>query len=553
MFRSTGMTAAAFLLLTGFATGHAAEPLFVETGAEIQAQGTPAAGSVSPFAGDRKVLATRAGMRLNPAATAAAELTLALPDGRRLDARRINRYTTAGGSTVWIGKHGAAPQGTHESAGEETVLVVRAGRVMGTIRHDGKLYRIRSAADGSHAIAELDADRFPPDHVESEYRQQPLQAQVKADWQPATNAASREIAEFDRQRMQSAGTDGTGGMVTATPPVIRVLVNYTPAAKNAAGDIDALIDLAIAETNQGYVNANVNARVELAHKALVNYTESGSNSTDRSRYADVDDRVMDEIHAQRNTYAADVGVLLTEGNSGCGNGSIHASATSAFATVTADCATGNYSFGHELGHLYGARHNPEEDSTTTPYAYGHGYLSPDRKWRTIMAYNCSSGCPRLNYWSNPSKIYSDGQAMGTATKSNNARVLNERAATLAGFRPPPATGVVAGNTADYAIPDNNTSGVSSPVSIATPGNAGTVTVDVNIVHPYIGDLVVDLIAPDNTVYNLHNRSGGSADNIVTSYSVSVGAKSRVGTWKLRASDRAAQDVGHIESWTFKSP
>jgi hypothetical protein len=170
-----------------------------------------------------------------------------------------------------------------------------------------------------------------------------------------------------------------------------------------------------------------------------------------------------------------------------------------------------------------------------------------------MAYNCSNGCPRLNYWSNPNKTR-DGVAMGTTTKSNNARVLNERAAVLAAFRaaPPSNTGVSVTNSGDYTIPDNNSTGVSSPVSVSTPGNAGSVTLDVNIIHPYVGDLVVDLIAPDNTVYNLHNRSGGSANNIQRSFSVNAGAKPRVGTWKLRARDLEGQDNGHIESWTFKS-
>lgn len=262
---------------------------------------------------------------------------------------------------------------------------------------------------------------------------------------------------------------------------------------------------------------------------------------------------MDEIHAQRNTYAADVGVLLTDGNDGCGNGTINASATSAFVAVTADCATGNYSFGHELGHLFGARHNTEEDSSTTPYAYGHGYLSPDGKWRTIMAYNCSNGCPRLNYWSNPAKTR-NGVAMGTTGRNNNARVLNERAAVLAGFRGAPAgnPAVTVSNTGDYTIPDNNSGGVSSPVTVAVAGNAGAVTVDVKVIHPYVGDLVLDLIAPDGTVYTLHNRAGGSADNIERSFNVAAGTKARLGTWKLRATDRAARDTGHIESWTFKS-
>ncbi|MBI2382160.1 MAG: S8 family serine peptidase [Gammaproteobacteria bacterium] len=104
------------------------------------------------------------------------------------------------------------------------------------------------------------------------------------------------------------------------------------------------------------------------------------------------------------------------------------------------------------------------------------------------------------------------------------------------------------NTTDYAIPDNNSTGISSSVSVTRTGASNTVSVDVNVVHPYIGDLVVDLIAPSGTVYNLHNRTGSSADNIVKTYSVNAGTTASNGTWKLRVKDMASQDVGYINSW-----
>ena len=53
--------------------------------------------------------------------------------------------------------------------------------------------------------------------------------------------------------------------------------------------------------------------------------------------------------------------------------------------------------------------------------------------RTIMAYNCSPSCPRINYWSSPLRTYG-GQVMGTATRSDNARVLNNTRATISAFR-----------------------------------------------------------------------------------------------------------------------
>ncbi|MFF5802932.1 M4 family metallopeptidase [Streptomyces sp. NPDC012746] len=103
------------------------------------------------------------------------------------------------------------------------------------------------------------------------------------------------------------------------------------------------------------------------------------------------------------------------------------------------------------------------------------------------------------------------------------------------------------NTNDYQIADNAT--VESPIAVTRTGNApSTLKVDVNIVHTYVGDLKVDLVAPDGTVYNLRNRTGGSADNIVQSFTVNASSEVAQGTWKLRVADQASLDTGYINSW-----
>ncbi|MGH3736223.1 MAG: M14 family zinc carboxypeptidase [Micromonosporaceae bacterium] len=117
--------------------------------------------------------------------------------------------------------------------------------------------------------------------------------------------------------------------------------------------------------------------------------------------------------------------------------------------------------------------------------------------------------------------------------------------------PPPPTGCEGTNGTDVAISDHTT--VNSPISIAEcSGNASaTATVDVNIQHTYIGDLTVSLVAPDGTAYTLHNRAGGSADNIVKTYTVDLSSETANGTWNLRVQDAASQDTGKIDTWTLK--
>jgi subtilisin family serine protease/subtilisin-like proprotein convertase family protein len=111
-------------------------------------------------------------------------------------------------------------------------------------------------------------------------------------------------------------------------------------------------------------------------------------------------------------------------------------------------------------------------------------------------------------------------------------------------------GCSASNGTDVAIPDNTT--VNSTVAVAgCTGNAGSAsTVEVHIVHTYIGDLVVSLIAPDGSAYVLANRSGGSTDNINATYPVNLSSEARNGTWTLRVQDAATADTGYIDSWTL---
>ncbi|MFD5030211.1 S8 family serine peptidase [Streptomyces sp. NPDC058405] len=108
------------------------------------------------------------------------------------------------------------------------------------------------------------------------------------------------------------------------------------------------------------------------------------------------------------------------------------------------------------------------------------------------------------------------------------------------------------NTANYTISDNAT--VESPVTVSgVAGNApASLSVPVNIVHTYTGDLQIQLIAPDGSAYTLKAfGTGGSADNINTVYSVNASSEVANGTWKLRVTDNATADTGYIDSWALQ--
>ena len=107
-----------------------------------------------------------------------------------------------------------------------------------------------------------------------------------------------------------------------------------------------------------------------------------------------------------------------------------------------------------------------------------------------------------------------------------------------------------------AIPDNSSGGIVDSLTI-DPSDAidiDTVEIDINITHTFIGDLKITLISPEGTEAVLANRPGGAGNgsnniNFVFTANTFWG-ESGAGTWQLRVSDHAGQDVGTLNSWTL---
>jgi subtilisin-like proprotein convertase family protein len=118
------------------------------------------------------------------------------------------------------------------------------------------------------------------------------------------------------------------------------------------------------------------------------------------------------------------------------------------------------------------------------------------------------------------------------------------------------TGVSASSsfTNGLAIPDGDTTGISDTLTIGAGLQIDFVEVELNLTHPYRGDLVVTLTSPNGTESVLVNQpSNGSddGDNIVfTLSSTHQWGETSAGNWTLTVKDLAGGDVGFLNNWTL---
>jgi len=207
-----------------------------------------------------------------------------------------------------------------------------------------------------------------------------------------------------------------------------------------------LINLAISETNTAYAESGINASLDLVHAYREpTYVEGGDNAfqdaLDDITYPG--DGKMDDVHTEREKYGADIVVLLIDDYQYCGMGWIGPYKEVMFSVTAQDCATGEYVFGHEIGHNMGCLHDRGTDNEcdTNDYpGYAYGWRDPDGDFGTIMSYGCKIGecdsnpsdyCGIIQRFSSASK-----KIGGTATGNNRndcARQHNDVRAEVAEY------------------------------------------------------------------------------------------------------------------------
>lgn len=309
-------------------------------------------------------------------------------------------------------------KGKIENMPQSAVTILAKGnRVTGHVYTPAGVYEIRHVRNGEHVVREVDTRLLRDGH------------------------RSRRTTAFSRLATRELGIE------SRTPTIIDFMALYTRQARDLAGstqNIEDWIDFAVAETNLAYENSGIYQRLRLVHLREVNYQESDDFGRDLDRLMGKNDGYLDTIHALRDQHAADfVTLFIADAADYCGisepmdSGNYQNYEAFAFNVVkVGDGCLVNLVLAHELGHGMGAQH----DYATTGgeyqglYYYSYGYRHPGGAFRTVMAYDCPTNCPRLPYFSGPNVIVGRDMVAGRIDEVDNARTLNNTRQIVAGLR-----------------------------------------------------------------------------------------------------------------------
>lgn len=226
---------------------------------------------------------------------------------------------------------------------------------------------------------------------------------------------------------------------------IDVLVPFTASALQAVGgkkSMKALINLAIAEANDAYISSLVDIELRLVGSFELNCNEIFGSDETLDALGSMSDDFMNEVHVARDALGADMVALIINFGDDCGYGYILPSLEEdhsdlAFSVTFHRCATGTFTFVHELGHNLGCHHDllNAPDGGLFPDSLGWHWgnsTNPgyDGDYRSIMAYVPGT---RAQLFSNPDVTYG-GEPTGVTDVANNARTLNIVAPVAAGWR-----------------------------------------------------------------------------------------------------------------------
>ena len=256
---------------------------------------------------------------------------------------------------------------------------------------------------------------------------------------------------------------GFEGRLCGTPPLVDVLVVYTPAVREAAGgaaEIAAEIDLLIAETNRAYETSGMRLRLALVGRSEVQYVSKNDSLRDlRGLYQ------MEEVHHLRDSVGADLVNLISGSNIGG-----LANYNGSFSVIG---WSDSHVFAHELGHNMRLHHQRQIAGHWgyDPHpAFGYIFREGPPSHGTVMSYSDR----RLFRFSNP-RQRDGGDPLGVPYGVGSGVTGPADAAAVLDF-----TGPEAARRRDRpARPDNRPPTAADTLPDRTLALPGTLTVDVS--------------------------------------------------------------------------
>jgi len=183
-------------------------------------------------------------------------------------------------------------------------------------------------------------------------------------------------------------------------------------------------------------------------------------------------------------------------------------------------------------------------------------------WLTLT--NASGVIPVGNSAIVTATINANANSLGNGIYSDTVQIVNQTTGYGNANRPVNLEiGRLVYVSTDTPKPLPDTSTVTSTRTIADGYCVGDVDVEINLSHTYIGDLQLDLQSPNGTVVTLHNNTGGSANDIMKTYSdgtvnpdgpgvlADFIGESVGGNWTLTIVDSAGGDSGTLNNWALR--
>ncbi len=104
------------------------------------------------------------------------------------------------------------------------------------------------------------------------------------------------------------------------------------------------------------------------------------------------------------------------------------------------------------------------------------------------------------------------------------------------------------NSSNVSIRDRRTA--ISNINVTRTGDAGSITIDVDIKHSYRGDLKITIFAPSGASAVLKDTNNDSSNDVLESYTLNATGVESSGNWRLEVYDAFRGDTGFIDSWTI---